>query len=157
MGGSNTYKGKYVPENKEKCKGDIRKITYRSSWERWIMQWLDRNPRVAKWGSETVVIPYESSTDGKRHRYFMDFYVKFDDGKEHLWEVKPAKETRPPEKPKRMTAKTKQRYMHEVWTYTKNTEKWLAAVKLCQKHNMEFKIITEHALKKVFGFKGLNK
>ena len=58
MGGSNTYKGKYVPENKEKYKGDIRKITYRSSWERWIMQWLDRNPRVAKWGSETVVIPY---------------------------------------------------------------------------------------------------
>ncbi|CAH6634879.1 Head completion protein [Escherichia phage vB_Eco_TB34] len=41
MGGSNTYKGKYVPENKEKYKGDIRKITYRSSWERWIMQWLE--------------------------------------------------------------------------------------------------------------------
>ncbi|AHY25131.1 putative head completion protein [Pectobacterium bacteriophage PM2] len=27
------YSGKFIPVNKEKYKGDWRKITYRSSWE----------------------------------------------------------------------------------------------------------------------------
>ncbi|QEG05440.1 head completion protein [Shigella phage JK32] len=158
MGGSNTYKGKYKPENPEKYKGNnLHKITYRSSWELHIMKFLDRSPSVAKWNSECVIIPYWSSADKRSRKYHMDFWVKFVDGKEFLWEVKPAKETIPPQKPKRITTKTKQRYMQECYTYTVNTEKWKAAVDLCQKHNMEFKIITEHALKKVFGFKGLNK
>lgn len=154
MGNSNTYKGRYKPINPQKYKGsNLHQITYRSSWEKTVMNWLDRHPQVVKWGSETVVIPYFSSTDGKRHRYFMDFYVKFADGTEHLWEVKPAKETQPPKKPSRMTSKTKARYAQEAWTYTKNTEKWKAAVELCKKHNMQFKIITEHHLKKYFGWK----
>jgi len=158
MGGSNTYKGRYKPENPEKYRGpNIHKITYRSSWELHIFRWIDRNPHVVKWGSETVVIPYWSSADNKKRRYYMDIAVKFDDGKEYLWEIKPAKETMPPQKPKRITAKSKQRYMQECYTYTVNTEKWAAAVELCKKNNMEFKIITEHTLKKVFGFKGLNK
>lgn len=158
MGGSNTYKGKFVPQNKEKYKGNnLHKITYRSSWENFIMGWLDRNPAVEKWNSECMVIPYWSSADNKKRRYYMDFWVRFKDGKEFLWEVKPAKETVPPKKPRQLTTKTKQRYMHECYTYTVNTEKWRAALDICQKHNMEFKIVTEHTLKKVFGWKGLNK
>ena len=96
MGGSNTYKGRYKPENPEKYRGpNIHKITYRSSWELHIFRWIDRNPHVVKWGSETVVIPYWSSADNKKRRYYMDIAVKFDDGKgtdhtHHLTSTRPS-------------------------------------------------------------------
>lgn len=45
MAGRQTYKGSFVPENIQKYKGDPRKITYRSSWERYVMKWLDKTTR----------------------------------------------------------------------------------------------------------------
>ena len=155
MAGSNTYKGKFMPENREKYKGSIDKITYRSSWELFIMKWCDRNTHVVKWNSEEVVIPYFCNAEGKRRRYFMDFWVRFDNGQEFLFEVKPHKETQPPVKPSRMTLKAKERFMRELYTYSVNTDKWKAAQKVCEKHhNMHFRVITEHTLKSVFGWRG---
>lgn len=144
-----TYSGKYKPKNPEKYKGDWRKMTYRSSWELFVMQWADSNPRIVKWGSETVVIPYFSSLDQKQRRYYMDFYVMFDTGQEYLFEVKPFKETIPPVKPKRMTPKSKQRYENEVYTYGVNMDKWKAAKIAAEKNNMEFRLLTEKSLKKL--------
>ena len=95
MAGRQTYKGSFVPENIQKYKGDPRKITYRSSWERYVMKWLDKNPHVKRWNSECIVIPYFCNADGKRRRYYMDFYVEMENGTTYLWEVKPLKETMP--------------------------------------------------------------
>lgn len=154
MAGRNTYKGKFLPKNIEKYKGDVRKITYRSSWEKYIMEFLDRNPHVARWSSETVVIPYFSNADGKRRRYFMDFYVQFDDGAIHLWEVKPFKETCPPPKPANNNVHNKKKFIDAIYAWQVNQDKWIAANKACKEKGWQFKIITEVTLKKVFGWKG---
>lgn len=152
------YKGKFTPENKEKYKGNWRKITYRSLWEKHIMKWCDRNPMVKAWSSEEVVIPYVSKADkGKRRRYFMDFYVEMANGKKFLFEVKPQKETKPPKIPSRLTTKAKERFMKEDYTWKVNNDKWEAAQKLCKKRDWIFKIVSEKAMVEVFGYKGLNK
>ena len=57
-------------------------MIYRSSWEYKFYEMVDITPTVKEWGSEEIIIPYISPVDGKRHRYFPDFYVKI--GKEIL-------------------------------------------------------------------------
>lgn len=146
---SKAYSGKFEPINKEKYKGDWRKITYRSGWEKWLMAYLDRNSRVKRWGSETIVIPYYSRMDEKKRRYYMDFEVTYDTGETFMFEVKPYKETIPPIKPQRMTSKSKSRYMMEVYTYGVNMDKWKAAKEAADKHNMKFRLITENSLKQL--------
>lgn len=148
------YKGTFNPQHKEKYKGRWDKITYRSSWEAYLMKWCDMNPNVKRWNSEEIVIPYFSEADGKQRRYFMDFYVEMTDGQVFLFEVKPEKETRPPVAPKKMTAKSKQLFEQQIYTFKVNTDKWKAAVALCAKQRWQFKIITERTLKRHFGWRG---
>lgn len=154
MAGRNTYKGSFMPQNLAKYKGDPRKITYRSSWEKYIMGWLDRNPHVKRWNSEEVVIPYFCNADGKKRRYFMDFYVEMDDGTTYLWEVKPMKETLPPPKPVNNNVHNKKKFVDAIYTYSVNIDKWKAANAACKQKGWHFKIITEDTLKRVFGWKG---
>ena len=141
-----TYKGKYRPVNASKYLGDPSNIVYRSSWERQCMVYFDKNKNILKWGSEEVVIPYRSPLDNRVHRYFVDFVirVKTADGKTetHLIEVKPFRQTQPPEKPKRKT----RRYLNEVTTYLVNEAKWKAAEEYCQDRLWKFQIITENEL-----------
>lgn len=149
-----SYSGKWFPKNIEKYKGDPRKITYRSNWEKFIFNWLDNNPDIDKWGSETVVIPYFSNADGKKRRYFMDVWCKYKNGQEFFFEIKPEKETRKPVPPSKMTTAAKKRYINEVYTFSVNRDKWLAAQKTADKLGIKFRLITEPALKKL-GFTGL--
>ena len=150
----NTYSGTFVPKNISKYKGNPTKITYRSSWELYMMKWLDNNPLVLFWNSEETVIPYYSTADKKNRRYFMDFKVWFEDGSIYYFEVKPYKETQPPVPPKRFTKKAKERFINEMYTYTVNQDKWKATKALEQKHkNFKFRIITERTLK-TLGWKG---
>lgn len=147
------YSGKFVPTNKHKYRGDPNKITYRSLWELQVCKHLDANPHVLQWGSETVVIPYFSEADQKKRRYFMDFYVKYQDGTVHLWEVKPMKQTQPPKAPSRMTTQAKKRYMDELYTWQTNLSKWKATKKLVDSKGWTFKILTEQTLRSHFGLK----
>lgn len=117
------------------------------------MKWLDNHPNVVQWNSEEVVIPYFSNADGKKRRYFMDFWAKFDTGQQFFFEVKPAKETVPPKKPVQMTTAAKKRFMNEVYVYQVNTDKWKAASATADKMGITFRLITENSLKKL-GWKG---
>ena len=87
--------GKYIPRLPRKYKGDPRNIVYRSSWEYKFMLWCDQTPSVTEWGSEEIAIPYISPLDGKRHRYFPDFYVKVK-GKKYMVAVTPSRQTLEP-------------------------------------------------------------
>lgn len=147
------YSGKFRPTNLEKYKGDWKKITYRSSWEKFIMGWLDSHPDVLQWNSEEVVIPYFSNADGKKRRYFMDMWVKFKNGQQFFFEIKPFKETQPPKPPAKMTVAAKKRYIEEVYTFQVNTDKWKAAQSTADKMGINFRLITENSLKKL-GFRG---
>lgn len=140
------YSGRYRVKNPKKYKGNIDKVYYRSSWELKFMNYCDNNSAILEWGSEEIVIPYISPLDGKRHRYFPDFYIKAkqSDGsvKKIIIEVKPKKQCRPPDIPQRKT----KRFINEVRTWGVNKAKWQAAIEYCNDRMMEFKILTEDHL-----------
>lgn len=107
------------------------------------MSWLDKNPDIVSWASEELIVQYISPVDGKWHRYFPDFLVKSKtrDGsfKTILIEVKPKKQTKEPEKKKRIT----KQYITEVTTWGVNQAKWKAAEAYCRERNWEFRLMTE--------------
>ena len=137
-----TYKGRFSPRNPQKYLGDPKNIVYRSSWELKIMSSFDKRPDVLSWSSEEMCIPYISPVDGKRHRYFPDFIVKIQttDGsvKTFMVEVKPEKQSRPPERKKRVT----KQYIQEVVTWGVNQAKWKAAIEYCKDRNWNFIVMT---------------
>jgi hypothetical protein len=138
-----TYKGKYKPVNIEKYIGNANDIVYRSGWERYVCKWCDSNSKVVAWSSETVIVPYVCGTDNRVHRYFVDFLVKFEDGKTILVEVKPKIQTIVPvNKP----GKKKRVYINEATTYVKNMSKWEAATEYAKDRGFVFQIWTEDTL-----------
>ena len=136
------HKRRYIPVFPEKYTGDPTNIIMRSSWETKFASWCDKNPSIVKWNSEETVIPYRCPTDDKIHRYFVDFKITTSAGKTYLVEVKPSKQTQPPEYPGRRT----QRYLVESLTFMKNQAKWQAADSYAKDRGWEFKIITEYEL-----------
>jgi len=140
------YQGIFRPKNPKKYIGDSNNIVYRSSWECRVMNWFDQNEDIISWASEELIVPYKSPIDNRFHRYFPDFIVKVKtrDGtmKTLMIEVKPKKQTIPPEQKKRVT----KQYINEVVTYGVNQAKWKAAQEYCLDRGWEFKIMTEEHL-----------
>ena len=140
------YSGLFKPKHPEKYVGDPNNIVYRSSWEVRVMRWLDENPNIITWASEELHIPYKSPIDNRFHRYFPDFIVKMKtrEGKQKtmMLEVKPKKQTRPPEIPKRKS----KHFITEVTTWGVNQAKWKAAKEFCLDRGWEFQLITEDHL-----------
>jgi len=143
------YSGKFIPKYPQKYVGDYTNIIYRSSWEARVMSHLDKEPYIISWSSEELIIPYVSPIDGRHHRYFPDFLIKYktkdDLLKTMLVEVKPFKQTNEPERKKKIT----KQYIQEVTTWGVNQAKWHAAREFCLDRNWEFQIWTEREL----GFK----
>lgn len=165
--------GIYIPENISKVVGGD--IIYRSSWEYNLCRWCDISPNVIRWGCECVCVQYRDrgGVDLNECRkygidpndpsqwpiknYYIDFYIEFGgknyDGnpekiKKLLVEVKPHKETKPPEPPA-STAKlsNKKRFNNEAKKFLTNTSKWEAARAYAERNNVEFCVWTEKTLK----------
>ena len=141
-----SYKGKYYPSFPRKYKGDPTNIIYRSLWERKFMVYCDKNQNILEWASEEIAIPYRSPIDNRVHRYFPDFFMKVKETngkiKNYVIEVKPAKQTKPPKKPKRQT----KGYIREAYEYAKNQAKWKMAKEFCADRQWVFKVVTEKEL-----------
>ena len=141
-----SYKGNYYPSFPRKYKRDPTNIIYRSLWERKFMVYCDKNQNILEWASEEIAIPYRSPIDNRVHRYFPDFYMKVKETngkiKNYVIEVKPAKQTKPPTKPKRQT----KGYIREAYEYAKNQAKWKMAKEFCADRQWEFKVVTEKEL-----------
>jgi hypothetical protein len=140
------YSGKFSPKNVNKYLGDPTNIWYRSLWERRVMMHLDNNPNVVEWSNEEIVIPYLSPVDNRWHRYFPDFFVRTRNKngllEAMILEVKPKKQSMPPQPKKRVT----KQYINEVMTWGINEAKWKAAVEYCKDRKWAFKVITEEDL-----------
>jgi hypothetical protein len=141
-----SYKGRFVPTNPKKYRGDPTNIIYRSRWEFDFMQYLDTHPDVIQWASEEIAIKYLSPKTRKWQNYYPDFLIeiKKKDGKTEklLIEIKPFKETQPPDEKR----KTHMQFLRESVTYSINSSKWAAAREWCRKNNVTFKIMTEKEL-----------
>jgi len=113
-------------------------------------RWMDNNPNIISWGSESVVIPYMSPVDlnKKIHRYFVDLVAHLRDKegniKKLLIEVKPSKQTTPPVVSPR---KNKRTMLYEQTQFLINTAKWEAAQNWCKRNGYIFLILTEKHLK----------
>lgn len=143
---SKWLQGHYKPLNVEKYVGNISKITYRSSWEKRLMIWLDKNPNVLKWNSEQIVLPYLSPIDGQMHRYYVDFMAKINTKKgvhKFLIEIKPYSQT---QKPNPSKGKRKTTLLNEQKTYLINQAKWDSAKQYAKRIGADFIIITEKEL-----------
>jgi len=145
-----TYKGRFIPKNKDKYIGDVDNIVYRSLWERSVFKYLDTHTSVVNWSSEEIVIPYLCPTDKKTHRYFPDVWFRTNTNTEHLIEIKPHVQTQKPDfsNKKRHT----KRMLNEVLTYSKNCAKWNAAHEFCENQHhktIKFSIWTEETLKQL--------
>lgn len=138
------YSGKYRVKNPAKYKGDYTQVFYRSLWEKYCMMFFDTSNSVESWSSEEIVIPYLYEVDRKVHRYFPDFKVTWSNKKTSLIEVKPKKETAPPQ-----GARRTKRYISEGLTYVKNRNKWSATERYCEDRNWKFEIWTEIELDKL--------
>jgi hypothetical protein len=112
------------------------------------MKYCDLNENVLSWSSEEIRIPYISPLDGRKHLYFVDFWMRIrkPNNKEkcYLVEVKPESQTKAPviEEGKRITNTKKM----QMKTYMKNIRKWEAAREYCENRGWEFVIITEKHL-----------
>lgn len=139
-----TNKGRFVPKNIHKYKGNPYEIVYRSTYELKFMSYLDNSKNVIEWSSESVVVPYLSPIDNRKRNYYVDFYAKVleknNKVSSYLFEVKPKKFTVPPKK------RNTNAYIKETKEYLKNQAKWTAAHKYCKENNFTFKIITEEDL-----------
>jgi len=89
----------------------------------------------------------EFEVDNKFHRYYPDVIADIRDktGKvtKYIIEIKPHKQTLPPQKPMNKNKKRQERYTYEMVRWIKNNNKWIATVRYCKKHGYEFKILTE--------------
>lgn len=137
------YSGRYKVNNTKKYKGDYTGVVYRSLWEKSCFQWCDSNPKVKKWSSEEVIVPYYYDVDKRYHRYFPDLLIHMED-KIIMVEIKPDKETSPP-----IGQKRTKKYINEGLTYIKNMNKWEAAQSYCKNRGWEFQIWTEKTLQEM--------
>jgi len=141
--GKGFHQGVYTPKYPDKYIGDVTKIVFRSSWELEMNKFLDNNPNIVEWASEELSIPYIKPTDGRVHKYFVDYYIKYFDKQgnviKELIEVKPEKQTKAPKR----VGKNKRTQLYEQVTYAINIAKWKAATNFANQHGMKFRIITE--------------
>jgi hypothetical protein len=137
----------FRPTNPQKYMGDVNNIVYRSSYERRAFIWADTSPAVTKWASEEIAIKYFDPTTNKTRRYFPDLLVEIKDQngniKKYLCEIKPARQTKPPNPSPKKKTKT---WLMECTTYEKNVAKWNAAKLFCESNGLEFMLLTEREL-----------
>lgn len=147
MAESKYIQGYFRIKNPDKYLGDVNNVIFRSSYERKIFQWCDETPSVKQWVSEEIIIKYFDPTTNKMRRYFPDvmFEVVDKDGKskKYLAEIKPERQTKPPNPSPKKKTKT---WLNENITYQKNLAKWEAARHFCGLNGLEFIIITEKQL-----------
>lgn len=133
-------RGKYNLQNPEKYVGN-HQPTYRSSWEWNFMRFCDQDPRIMKWASEAIKIPYKDPFTGRQTVYVPDFFIQYADKKGiiqvELIEVKPASQTL-------LEKVGKNRNNQLQWA--KNQAKWRAAQIWCGRQGIKFRVITENDL-----------
>jgi TnsA endonuclease N terminal len=135
----NYAQGKFNIRNPQKYIGG-KQPTYRSGWEFAFMQFLDNNPAVLQWASESISIPYRNPFTNKQTVYIPDFLMIYNDsqGQKHaeVIEVKPSSET---------TLENARSTRDRAYVAL-NTAKWQAATAWCKMNGLKFRVVTENEI-----------
>ncbi len=133
-------RGKFQLANPDKYVGN-HFPTYRSSWEWQFMKFCDQDPRIMKWASEAIKIPYKDPFTGRQTIYVPDFFIQYADknGKiqVELIEVKPANQT--------LFEKVGKNRNNQL-QWAKNQAKWRAAHIWCNRQGIKFRVLNENDL-----------
>ncbi len=139
--------GHFTPRHPEKYIGhNSQKIRYMSSWEYNFHQFLDNNPNILRWSSESIAIPYIKPTDHRIHKYYPDYWIEYRNKQGNIVtkiiEIKPLSQTKPPTR----KGKRKKTQIIEQVTYAINIAKWSACQQFCNANNIIFELVTEQQL-----------
>lgn len=139
------HQGFFIPKHPEKCMNimevaEIDAITYRSSWEKDFLEWLDSNSAVTRYGSEIITIVYKNPIRGKTSFYIPDMYFEYIDNQgklqKYLIEIKPMSQAK----------LTEAKDGYDRLRVCQNAYKWSQAIKYCKKRGITFKVLTEYDL-----------
>lgn len=122
-------------------------INFKSSLELKAIKYFDMNKYVVRYSLEPFAVKYHKPTTGKIHRYFVDFFVEFENNQKFLVEIKSSGEAVEPKKPSKKTQKAILNYQKALQTYIVNQAKWKAATEFAESNNMRFIVLTEKELK----------
>jgi len=142
------HQGYYKTIHTEKYIGKELPI-FRSGIEREFFIFLDKNPNVLRWSSESIVIPYFDAVKLKNRKYYIDNYVEIKEGniiKKYLIELKDHKETKKPNPKSKQKRSTK---LYNECQWITNNCKWKYAVEFAKKNNCEF-LLLAHSKKDGF-------
>lgn len=143
--------------NKEKYTGKY-PIICRSSMELKFCKYLDNNPNIKNWNSESFSLKYKYiicnesillDLDKREHNYYPDFVFETINNERVIVEVKPKKQLIKPIEPKKKTKKSLKNYYTSLKMYIINISKINAVKKLASENNYKFIIITEDDLNKL--------
>lgn len=122
------------------------KLNYKSSLELKCLRYCDMNKFVKNYALEPFAIKYLKPTTGKLHRYFIDFFIEFQNAQKFLVEIKSYSETIEPKKPSKQTQKAILNYQKALETFAINSAKWTACRQFCSEKGLKFIILTEREL-----------
>jgi len=142
---SSYHQSYYDPINKDKYTGNY-PIICRSLLEKKFCIYLDNNPEVKYWQSESFSIKYKSIVDGKDHLYYPDFLISINEQKV-IVEVKPSKQLIKPKEPKNKTKKSLLNYQNSLKMYLTNISKISAMKSYAENNGYKFILVTEKDMK----------
>lgn len=116
------------------CENRNEPIIYRSGLELQFIQYCENNPKIVKWASETLKIPYFNRIQQKQANYYPDYIIEDYKGERTIVEIKPYNQTIKP-------TELDSRWLKTTWIT--NIDKWTAAKQFADAHNLKFIIITE--------------
>lgn len=134
------HQGVINPEHMKKYYAQVKDqpIIYRSGLELQFIQYCENSPKVSKWASEPIKIQYFNRLKNKNANYYPDYVLEDNNGNKIIVEIKPENQCIKP-------SATDSNWLKESWIT--NIDKWNAAKKFAEEHNMKFIIITEKFFK----------
>lgn len=106
-------------------KNDGKPMHYRSGYEKVVYEKLEKLDEVVSYDVEPFSVPYYFN--GKKHNYFPDVSILFDNGDIEIWEIKPSNQTH----------------------IEKNQAKWEACHHYCLNKGWQFKVKTEKGIEEL--------
>ena len=142
--------GVYQPKNRSKYIGQQSPI-FRSSWQLQAFVSLDKNPKILRWASQAIAIPYiDTARQNTRHKYIVDLYFEVANAQSQIekWliQIKPYSQSVNPKATKRKS--TGKLIMEQAIVQT-NHCKWEAATQFCKEHGWHFGVWTQHGINKL--------